>query len=259
MDFLKKHYEKLILSVVLVAVAAAAFLLLIKVGQVKEDLANQLQERTRRAGRELKAVDLTTNEMAVAKIADGFAVPLAPDHGAFNPGTWDRENNQLRRKDPRAVLARLEVREIVPLNLVVSFTGVAGLADSPRYQFSITREYEKSAAKRRPTASSLTPGSKNDLFQLREVKGLPTAPTELVCELAESSQRFVVSGEQSLILPRGYAANLRFDNRDLGVKRTDDTLNLAGATYKIVAITKDELVVSAPNQVRTSLRLTSAP
>ena len=40
MDFLKKHYEKLVLSVVLLAVAVAAFLLTVQVGNVKQTLAD---------------------------------------------------------------------------------------------------------------------------------------------------------------------------------------------------------------------------
>ena len=41
MDFLKKHYEKIVLSVVLLAVAVAAFLLLVDVNQVKDTLEKQ--------------------------------------------------------------------------------------------------------------------------------------------------------------------------------------------------------------------------
>ncbi len=38
MDFLKKHYEKVVLSVLLLAMAVAAALLPLKVSQVREEL-----------------------------------------------------------------------------------------------------------------------------------------------------------------------------------------------------------------------------
>lgn len=50
MDFLKKHYEKLVLSIVLLAVAVAAFLLTVEVGNVKQTLADQLQQKIVKKG-----------------------------------------------------------------------------------------------------------------------------------------------------------------------------------------------------------------
>jgi len=52
-----------------------------------------------------------------------------------------------------------------------------------------------------------------------------------------------------------YSADLRYeaDRRDFPQKRVGETISLSGAVYKIVAIEKDELVVSAPNSVRTTV------
>ena len=40
---------------------------------------------------------------------------------------------------------------------------------------------------------------------------------------------------------------------DFPQKRVGDSITLSGAVHKIVAIEKDELVVSAPNSVRTTV------
>jgi hypothetical protein len=54
---------------------------------------------------------------------------------------------------------------------------------------------------------------------------------------------------------QSYSADLRYeaDRRDFPQKRVGESINLSGAVYKIVAIEKDELVVSAPNSVRTTV------
>lgn len=258
MEFLKKHYEKIALAVVLLGVAVAAFLLTIEVSNVKQSLADQLQQRARKKGKELKVVDLSTNELALKRAAEGITLELDGAHNTFNPGTWEKSGDSYRRKAGRGIMDLLEYTRAVPLNLVVSFSGVAGLADAPRYQFSVVREFEKVPAKQRPSMASLTAGTKNDLFVLREVKGPPDNPTELVCELLETGERFVVKKDAPYHKTVSYAANLKYEGRELNNKRADDSLNLGGVSYKIVAIAKDELVVSPPNQTRIILKLNPA-
>ena len=72
-------------------------------------------------------------------------------------------------------------------------------------------------------------------------------------QLIETRERFILTKEKDFRKPFGYAADLRSEGKDFPAKRVDDALNLSGVTYKIVAIGKDELVVSAPNQVRTTI------
>jgi len=259
MDFLKKHYEKLVLSIVLLAVAVAAFLLTVQVGNVKQTLADQLQQKIIKKGAVLPPIDLSTNQAAAARAAARIKVVLDGQHNTFNPGAWEKTPDGLRRKPGKAGLAGLSVARVIPLNLVLNFKGVAGVADNFRYQISVSREFEKLPAKRQPVITSLTVGSKDNLLQLVEVKGPKEDPTELLCELIETRERFVLTKEKDFRKPFGYAADLRSEGKDFLAKRVDDALNLSGVTYKIVAIGKDELVVSAPNQVRTTIAAVPAP
>jgi hypothetical protein len=253
MDFLKKHYEKLVLSIVLLAVAVAAFLLTVQVGNVKQTLADQLEQKIVRKGAPLTPLNLSTNEAAAAHAAAKLRVVLDGEHNTFNPGSWEKLQDGLRRKPGKSGVAGLAITRIIPLNLILAFKDVAGVADSPRYQISVTREFEKVPAKRRPLVTSLTAGTKDSTFQLVEVKGPKENPTELVCELAETRERFTLTREKDFRKPLGYAADLRSEGKDFLAKRVDDPLTLSGVTYKIVAIGKDEIVVSAPNQVRTTI------
>ena len=58
MEFLKKHYEKVLLSVVLVGLAVAAALLPIKVAAVRETLEQATRRYESRTVKPLKPLDL---------------------------------------------------------------------------------------------------------------------------------------------------------------------------------------------------------
>ena len=251
MDFIKKHYEKVILSVVLLAVAVVVFLLTVEVGAVKDELAEQLIQKTVKKGASIPPLDLSTQKLVVARSSQPLRVVLDGPHNTFNPGTWEKAGDVVRRKQGKAGLAGLAISRIIPLNLVITYRGPVGVADNPRYQFSVAREFEKAPTKRQPVITSLTAGSKDSVLSLVEVRGPKEDPTELVCELVETRERFILSRTKDFRKPGGYAADLKGDGRDYLARRVDDVLQLGGITYKIVAIAKDELVVSAPNQVRT--------
>ena len=258
MDFIKKHYEKVILSVVLLAVAVVVFLLTVEVGGVKDELAEQLAQKTVKKGASIPALDLSTQKVVVARSSQPLKVVLDGPHNTFNPGTWEKAGDVLRRKQGKAGLAGLTITRIIPLNLVIAYRGPVGVAENPRYQFSVAREYEKAPTKRQPVIASLTAGSKDAVISLIEVQGPKEDPTALVCELVETRERFTLTRTKDFRKPVAFAADLRGDGRDYPARRVDDVLPLGGTSYKIVAIAKDELVISAPNQVRTRFPVSSS-
>lgn len=266
MDFIKKNYEKLVLGVVLLAVAGVAVYLMYSVTQVREDLSNALQQFDRAKKKEVAAVDLTTNAAVLSKVAKPAPVVLAGlDHYTFNPITWARAaNGRLEPSKPRPDIgaAGLVYLKSHDLDLEIAFADVAGTPDSPRYQFSVRREYEKSPSNRRAMVESIPVGaeSKAQIFKVLEARGPKENPTEFLCELVSTREQFILSRTKSFRKTMGYAADLRYDaaKREFSQKRAGETLNLSGVTYKIVAIEKDELVVSAPNSERTTVLKSSA-
>ena len=109
MDFLKKHYEKLVLSIVLLAVAVAAFLLTVQVGNVKQTLADQLQQKIVKKGAVLPPINLSTNQAIATRAAARIKVVLDGPHNTFNPGSWEKTPDGLRRKPGKAGLAGLSL------------------------------------------------------------------------------------------------------------------------------------------------------
>jgi hypothetical protein len=257
MDFLKKHYEKIILSVVLLVVAAAAFWLTQTVSEVQASLEEQLQTKVRGNKKQLQPVDLTNAITAVQLISKPVALDLSGDHNVFNPVRWIRGADGVPKPDPRLELSTtLKLTQTRPLFLSITYLGPTGIGDPYRYQFSIEQQAAKKVSDRRPVTLSLTEGTKNNFFRLQEVRGPKDTSGEVVIELV-GGERATLTKSKPFQKAMGYMADLRFENRDFIGKRADDNLVLAGTTYKIVAIGKDELVVSAPNGTRTTIKLSS--
>jgi hypothetical protein len=260
MDFLKKHYEKLILSVVLLVVAGAAFWLTQRVESVRTTLEEQLKLTVGMKKKALKPVDLAGDVAALKQLSEPSDLDLSSKHNVFNPIRWIRGADGVPKPDPRRDLANsLKLVATSPLNLTVVYLGPTGTGDPYRYQFSVSRDYEKKVSSRRPVTVSLTEGTKNEWFYLREIRGPKESSSEVVIELIEGNERATLSKDKPFARGRGFQADLRFEAKDFPARRVDDSLNLGGSLYKIVAIGKEELVVSAPNGTRTTVKLSTSP
>ncbi len=258
MEFLKKHYEKIVLSVVLLVVAAAAFWLTQTVRQVQATLDEQLQTRVRGNKKQVQPVDLTNSIAAVDQISKTVVLQLSGEHNVFNPIRWIRGTDKLPKPDPkRDLTTTLKLVNTRPLNLSITYLGPTGIGEPYRYQFSIEQQAAKKPSDRRPVTLSLTEGTKNNFFRLQEVRGPKDSSGELVIDLIDGGDRVVLQKGKPFEKIMGYLADLRFENRDFAGKRADESLTLSGTTYKIVAIAKDEIVVSAPNGTRTTIKLSS--
>ncbi|MSU31826.1 MAG: hypothetical protein EXS25_04020 [Pedosphaera sp.] len=266
MDFLKKHYEKLILGFVLLSVAGVALYLVLTVGQVRSDLDKALEQFAGAKPKELQPANLSTNESSLTKVTHPRAVLLgALDHYTFNPVPWARgANGRLERTKPRpdigaAGLSYVRAQELL---LEIGFAQVAGTPEAPRYQFMIRKDYEKKVSDRRSSVESVAVGggNKDQLFKLLQVKGPKEDPSEFSCELVSTRESFVLSKLKTLKKIRGYSADIRYEaeRKDFSQKRVGDSINLSGVLHKIVAIEKDELVVSAPNYVRSTVLKSAA-
>ncbi len=90
MQFLKKHYEKLVLSVVLLVLAVAAGLMPLKVGSENRAMEEKLAQLTKAPAKPLKPADISTNELALARLKTNVDIELNGAHNLFNPVKWQR-------------------------------------------------------------------------------------------------------------------------------------------------------------------------
>lgn len=262
MKFLTKNYEKLVLGAVLLLVAIGSLLMVFHVQDVRRTLDEQLETKVSGKKKPLKPVDLTNALAAITQLQKAEPIELSGAHNTFNPVTWmkDKSGNMNPVTDPSGAVG-LVYTKAIPLPLTISYLGPTGADGQYRYQFEVTRAYEKTPSKRRTATISLNVGSKNDLFLLRDIKGPKESAPEVVISLLEGEETVTISTNKPYSRTVSWAADLdyRWDKKTFLGKRVGESLNLGNATYKIVAIDKDEVVVSAPNSLRSVIKLNSAP
>jgi hypothetical protein len=243
MEFLKNHYEKILLSVVLLMLAVVAALLPSK---TKTSLSLPSEPANKNA---FQPLDLTTNKEAMTRLEQMARLDWTGSHNLFNPVKWRRrpdgriEKIELRSQEgPQA----LEILKISPLYYTLSFDGVVGSANNLRYQFGLIREAEKNPSSRRKITTFATQGEKTEHFTLRDIKGPAEGPDEIRLELTNGVAVSVSKGAPFKRVD-GYIVDLRYppEDKTFNDRRRGDTLVLGGETNNIVAIFADKVVLSA--------------
>src|SRR5262245_51013145 len=119
MQFLKKHYEKIVLSVVLLGLAAASAALPLMVSQAQEQIENMATSVKRAKAKPWPPLDLTTNQEPIRRIEGPVRVQLAGGHNLFNPVKWLRRGDGTIRKivtGNEMGVGALRVTKIEPLD-----------------------------------------------------------------------------------------------------------------------------------------------
>ncbi|MDA1277469.1 MAG: hypothetical protein O2960_26000 [Verrucomicrobia bacterium] len=265
MDFIKKHYEKIFLSIVLLGLAGAAAALPLKVSSVREYLEEMQMDATRRSKpKPFKPIDLSTNQVIVKRSMDPGGFDFSTPHNIFNPVEW-RKNQQTGglikiETGTEAGPGALVIEKINPLYLSVTFESVSGSGGDYRYLFTIVNETERGHGK--VAAASLN--VPNSYFLLRSVEGPADSPTAFRIILKGERETITITPEKPLSRIVGYSAELRYplENSPAKAYKKDETIRVPRdpERYKIVAITQNEVVLSASSsEKRTTLIWKGAP
>src|ERR1041385_2712348 len=122
MDFLKKHYEKIILRIVLAGLAAAVPFIPFKVANERKELEEKRINLIPRSVKPLTNVDLTMSEAALKRVSNPVVLDFAAPHRLFNAMPWQKATSgQLIKYDdshigPKAVT----ITKVTPLYLIIS-------------------------------------------------------------------------------------------------------------------------------------------
>src|SRR4051794_29483579 len=90
MDFLKKHYEKILLGVVLVGVAGALVFMMFKVGSEKQKIDDLVPSLTNPRVQALSNLDNTISEATLKRMATPAVIDFSVPHRLFNPLAWQK-------------------------------------------------------------------------------------------------------------------------------------------------------------------------
>lgn len=261
MEFLKKHYEKILLGMVLLGLAAVVVFLFLWISSEKQKLEEKSSSLINRPAR---PIDPLKNYDGVLQ---GASTPLLLDFSAtnrlFNPVKWQKapdgrliKINRNEQIGPKA----LTVTNITPLYTIVTLDSVQTNETGARYAIIVEHEAATTQALRKKRYFA-SPGGKTEAFVLNEVKGQPDEP-ELSLTLSDTGEKAPVSKAKPFKRVDTYMADLKYDpeNKPFKKYRVGMPIAFGGEEYNIVAISDKEVVISAKsNNKKTTITYVGAP
>lgn len=262
MDFIKKHYEKIVLGLVLLGLFGAVIALPIIKGTEDQKMKDILTGQVTRKVQPLPPLDLSTQELVLQRVATPPVLNFGAPNKLFNPMPWQRAaDGHLILADstnvgPRAV----QITKTTPLYLIISNQSISVSDSGTHYIFNITKQNAAKAGDRSTSVSALGVGAKNNTFELRAVVGPTNDPTTLILRLLDTDTDVKLTRDKAYQRIDGFMADLKYppENRTWSNERVGATLHLNGEDYKIVSISENEVVLQAPNQKKWTIKYSGA-
>ena len=258
MDFIKKNWEKVLLGAVLIGLLIAVVGLPIKIASEKEELESLRMRIIERPVDPIEEVNVVEVDKAIARTQQPVLLDLSTSNRVVNPVQWKRSSTgQLIRvlTGNEIGVGAVVVESITPLYLTITLDSVLVSDSGARYAIGVENQAADSKRSRVKRQTYAAVGDKNDNFRLLGVKGPVEEPTSVELELSDTGERVSVSKDKPYKRIDGYMANLSYppDGRNWGEKRVGETIQVERENYNIVAITKNEVVLSARSGKKTTL------
>jgi len=273
MDFVKKHYEKILLSVVLLGLVGALVFLPFLI------ISDQDTQRRMKEGiihvkvAPLPALDLTRETNVFERLESPYKLDFSTTNKLFNPIQWQKtaDGRLIKISSSNKVGAGAAViTKITPLCLILTLDSIETNELGARYVISMERQAAALPAQRgkRQHYASVGErvGEKNDAFTLKEVNGSPADPgtLKLILQLTDTGEIATLSKDKPFRRVDGYAADLKYE-LDVPPKtwqgqRIGADLRFNGDDNIIVAINQDTVILLArSNQKKTTLTYIPSP
>ena len=264
MQFLKKHYEKILLTLVLAGLLGAAGFLLLQVQSVKKEIDDQRKIPQTGGGGKAQEVDAKKYELLIGRVHKPPQLDLSQGNLVFNPYAWKVISTNLGAPLVRASAVgpgQLNILAITPLYLIVD-VAATGTPEKPSLETGITKEFEKDVNKRKRTRRNATVGQTNAFEKgvlevaLKDVK-VVGGNTNYTIDL-----RFMQDFLPGLVLTNttpyrkvlGYSVDLEYPPQRLKYpagRREGDEILIEGESYIVVYIREKEIIIEAkPNKKR---------
>jgi len=263
MDFLKKHYEKILLGFVLLGLGGAMVFLPFMILHDRTMLEETRRGIISRSVKPLPPLDLTTESNAAERLQLPYQLDLETTNKLFNPVEWERAVDGSLIKiasgnevGPRAVT----ISRILPLHFTLTLDSVQTNEFGVRYIIGVERLAAPVAWQRAKRQHYASVGEKNEAFTITEVQGPPADPTQLILQLTDSGETATISWNKPFRRVDAYMADLKYhpEGKSWDGQRVGDDLKFAGDDYIIVAIDQNQVVLSAAsNQKKTTLTYNS--
>ena len=259
MDFIKKHYEKITLSVVLLGLVGALLVLPFLIANDQDKFKDVTETIINERATPLPPLDLTRQSNVLERLQSPAVFDFSTTNKLFNPLEWKKtaDGNIFPVKTGNEIVEGAVITKITPLNLMLTFDSVETNGVAPRYVIGVERQAAPNPAMRHKRQHYVSVGEKNEVFTLTAIKGDPENPDQLVLKLADTGEEAVVSKDKPFQRADAYMVDLKYpsENKNFPGKREGAIISFGGEEYNIVAIHQDEVILSAAsNQKRTTLR-----
>jgi hypothetical protein len=252
MEFLKRHYEKIVLCLVLLGLAGAAIWMKTKM----DNVSTSAPPPPRPPGRITPPapINLVTDELALAQITNPPPVVLNGDHNLFNPVTWKRLPNGEIKKFIKTGADALSVTGITPLYTIISYDHPSG--NGPIYIMTTAQHVDlRHPGRKASEFAKKDEKPKSGLYTIRGIKGAPEDPTELELEIPETGETVTVSTNKPYQRVDSCIADLKYDpdpGLPLRKQSVNDTIKLDADIYKIVEITNNAVRVQSARTTKVT-------
>lgn len=259
MDFVRKYYEKILLGVVLLGLVGALVFLPYWIRYDHDVLDATRKGITSRAVEPLSPLGLAEQSNVMQRLQSPDKLDFETTNRLFNPVEWQKAKNGSlikiesgREVGPQAVV----ITETAPLCFILTLVSVETNEFGARYIIGVERQAASLLGQRAKRQHYASIGDKNDAFTIISVKGPPDNPTQLILRLTDTGELAMLSKDKPFRRVDGYVADLKYapEGKSWQDQRVNDVLKFAGDNYIIVAINKNEVILSAEsNQKKTAL------
>jgi hypothetical protein len=260
MDFIKKNYDKIILSAALLGVIGFLVFLPVVISNEQAALEQTKRDITNPSVKPLPPADMARETNVTLRVQSPAGYDFSNTNKVFNPIEWKRalDGSLTPVKGGSQPASAVVVAKIIPLYYVLSLDSVVTNGLAPRYIVGVEHQGAANPAQRRKQQRFVSPDDpKKDVFTLLQVRGAPENPDELVVKLADTGETVSIVPGKPYQRVDAYAADLRYDpeKKIFPAKRVGAGISFAGGDYIVVAIDDDEVVLfDQSNQKKTTLR-----
>ena len=259
----RQHYEKIVLVVMMLALAGAVYYLFLASQKEKETIQEYFRKKRAQNMAGVKPMDLTRFESARKTLLSPVELNFTTPHNLFNPVKWQEkpDGGHIKVQSAKDIGPyAVQVVEIRPLKLTIAFKRAAGtgfwIGLTNQMASPHSREYRGF-----DQYASLTGSQATKMFTLKEAKPADH-PKEWVLELEGTGESVTITEEKPFVRVVGYETDLRYDleNKTMKDLKVGARIRLSGENYNIVAIQPKEVVLSADsNDRRYSIKTGGEP
>ncbi len=250
MDFLKKHYEKITLGLVLVVVMFLALQIPSAISSARRDEDERQRRIQNQATNAVTPVDLAAMKKSVENLNAPVSTKFAePGHNLLNPVLWRKgaRDQLIKIPTPEDAIRQLVVKDITPLRLTVLF-GDNPRPDSTGIYVVVTDESRMPRAARRPqprTMRGTRENESNDLFKLLGFTGPVDTASEIKIELRKGARQLTLKRGEPFSEVVAYEVDLEYppENKTFDDIIVGGTVTFNFERYKVIAITESAVTI----------------